>query len=88
LQNHLDLRRIVDEVNANVSGGIDFVILPGDNADDGTPEQFRIVHDEMSRLTAPWRAIPGDHDLKPKSLDNFYAGLKARRLPYVTEISG
>ncbi len=31
LQNHLDLRRIVDEVNANVSGGIDFVILPGDN---------------------------------------------------------
>lgn len=87
LQNHLDLRRIVDEVNANVSGGIDFVILPGDNADDGMPEQFRIVHDEMSRLTAPWHAIPGDHDFKPKSLDNFYAGLKARRLPYVTEIS-
>src|SRR5258705_1890379 len=88
LQNHLDLRRIVDEVNANVSGGIDFVIVPGDNADDGTPEQFRIVHDEMSRLTAPWHAIPGDHDFKLKSLDDFYVGLKARRLPYVTEISG
>jgi predicted phosphodiesterase len=81
LQNHLDLRRIADEVNANASGGIDFVILPGDNADDGTPEQFRIVHDEMSRLTAPWHAIPGDHDFKPRSLDNFYAGLKVGRLP-------
>jgi predicted phosphodiesterase len=88
LQNHLDLRRIVDEVNANVSGGIDFVILPGDNADDGTPEQFRIVHDELLRLIVPWHAIPGDHDFKPKSLDNFYAGLKIRRLPYVIEMSG
>jgi Icc protein len=88
LQNHADLRRIVDEVNENTAGKIDFVYLPGDNADDGTPEQFGIVHDEMSRLILPWHAIPGDHDFKPRSLDDFYAGLHVRKLPYVVEISG
>jgi Icc protein len=88
LQNHTDLRRIVDQVNENTAGKIDFVYLPGDNADDGTPEQFRIVHDELSRLIASWHAIPGDHDFKPRSLDDFYAGLHVRKLPYVVEMSG
>jgi 3',5'-cyclic-AMP phosphodiesterase len=88
LQNHLDLRRIVDEVNSHAGGRIDFAVLPGDNADDGTPEQFRLVHDEMSRLSVPWHAIPGDHDFKPRSLDNFYRGLDVRQLPYATEIAG
>jgi Icc protein len=87
LQNHVDLRRIVEQVNGNTGGKIDFVYLPGDNADDGTPEQFRIVHDELSRLMAPWHAIPGDHDFKAKSLDHFYDVLQVRRLPYVVEIS-
>jgi Icc protein len=87
-RNHLDLGRIVDEVNRHAEGRIDFAFLPGDNADDGAPEQFRLVHDEMSRLTVPWHAIPGDHDFKPKSLDNFYRGLSVQKLPYVTEISG
>ena len=88
LQNHLDLRRIVDEVNGHALNQIDFVYLPGDNADDGTPEQFRIVGDEMSRLKLPWFAIPGDHDFKPKSLDNFYRSLNARQLPFAAEIAG
>jgi predicted phosphodiesterase len=88
LQNHLDLRRIIEEVNGNTGGKIDFVYLPGDNADDGTVEQFRIVRDELSRLIAPWHAIPGDHDFKPRSLENFYRGLEVRDLPYVAEISG
>jgi Icc protein len=88
LQNHDDFRRIVDEVNRNTGDKIDFVYLPGDNADDGTPDQFRIVHDELSRLIAPWHAIPGDHDFKPRSLDNFYRGLKVRNLPYAVEIAG
>jgi 3',5'-cyclic-AMP phosphodiesterase len=88
LQNHLDLRRIVDEVNVNTAGKIDFVYLPGDNADDGTPEQFRIVRNELSRLVPPWHAIPGDHDFEPRSLDNFYRDLQVRELPYAVEISG
>jgi 3',5'-cyclic-AMP phosphodiesterase len=88
LQNHTDLRRIVDEVNDNAAGRVDFVYLPGDNADDGAPEQFRVVHDELSRLVPPWHVIPGDHDFKPGSLDNFYAGLHAKKLPYAIELSG
>jgi Icc protein len=88
LQNHADLRRIIDEVNDNATGKVDFVYLPGDNADDGTPGQFRVVHDELSRLIPPWHAIPGDHDFKPRSLENFYAGLQVRKLPYVAELSG
>jgi 3',5'-cyclic-AMP phosphodiesterase len=88
LQNHADLRRIVEEVNENTAGKIEFVYLPGDNADDGTPEQFGIVHDELSRVIPSWHAIPGDHDFKPRSLDNFYAGLHVRKLPYAVEISG
>ena len=59
-----------------------------DNADDGTREQFQLVHEEMSRLSVPWHAIPGDHDFKQKSLDNFYRGLNVQKLPYVVEISG
>jgi Icc protein len=88
LQNHLDLRRIVDDVNSHAGDRIDFAFLPGDNADDGTPEQFRLVHDQMSRLSMPWHAIPGDHDFKPKSLDHFYRGLGVRQLPYAAEIAG
>jgi Icc protein len=88
LQNHIDLRRIVDDVNSHARGRIDFAFLPGDVADDGTREQFQLVHAEMSRLSMPWHAIPGDHDFKQKSLDNFYCGLNVQRLPYVAEISG
>jgi MFS family permease len=73
LQNDADLRRIVDEANRNTAGKIDFVYLPGDNADDGTPDQFGIVHDELSRLSPSWHAIHGDHDFKPRPLDSFYA---------------
>src|ERR1700744_368827 len=87
-QNHLDRRRIVQEVNENPGKKIDFVYLPGDNADDGTPEQFSIVWDELSRLIAPWHAIPGDHDFKPRSLKNFYRGLQVSDLPYTVDISG
>jgi 3',5'-cyclic-AMP phosphodiesterase len=88
LQNHLDLRRIVDDVNRNMRGRIDFVFVAGDNADDGAAKQFRIIHDELSRLDVPWHVIPGDHDFKPRSLDNFYSALGARRLSYATEIAG
>jgi predicted phosphodiesterase len=88
LENHLDFGKIVDELNRNADDRIDFVYLPGDNADDGTPEQFRLVREGLSRLRPPWHAIPGDHDFKPRSLDNFYAGLGTQKLPYATDVAG
>lgn len=88
LENHRDFRRAVDEINRHMAGSADFVVLPGDNADDGTPEQFALVKQELARLTLPWHAIVGDHDFKPRSLDAFYRTLQARRLPYAETIGG
>lgn len=88
LQNAADLRRIVDEISANAAANLDFIYLPGDIADDGTPDQFKLVHDEISRLPRPWRAIPGDHDFKPRALDSFYGVLGCRRLPFAEDIAG
>jgi Icc protein len=88
LQNHLDIVRIIDEANANMGRNLDFVVLPGDIADDGTPEQFGFVFDELARLRLPWRAIPGDHDFKARTLDAFYSVLGGRWLPFAEEIRG
>ncbi len=88
LRNHLDFNAIVDELNRNVGGKIDFVYLPGDHADDGAPEQFRLVREALDWLDPPWHAIPGDHDFKPGSLDNFYEGLAIPKLPYALDAGG
>ena len=50
-QNYWDLKRIVDLAKGLPAGSIDFAVLPGDNADDGTPEQFSLVraHDASGR---------------------------------------
>ncbi|TWB90641.1 calcineurin-like phosphoesterase family protein [Bradyrhizobium macuxiense] len=88
LQNHRDFIRIVHELNRQVDGSVDFVYLPGDNADDGTDEQFDLVCGGLNELRLPWRAIPGDHDFKPRSLESFYRALRVRRLPSAEEIGG
>ncbi len=86
LPNHRDFIRIVDELNRHMGSCIDFVFLPGDNADDGTEAQFALVRGGLNELRLPWHAIPGDHDFKPRSLDNFYRGLRVRSLPYAEEV--
>jgi len=88
LQNHQDFLRIVEEIDRNCAGLIDFVYLPGDNADDGTPDQFALVREGLSGLRLPWHAIPGDHDFKPRSLQNYYRDLSVRTLPYAQEVNG
>lgn len=88
LQNHHDFNRIVGELNRQVGDSVDFVYLPGDNADDGTDDQFDLVRGGLDELRLPWRAIPGDHDFKPRSLDSFYRRLRVPHLPYAEEIRG
>ncbi len=88
LQNHDDFIHIVHELNRHVRGSIDFVYLPGDNADDGTDRQFDLVRGGLSELSIPWRAIPGDHDFKPRSLDQFYRSLSVPHLPFAEEVGG
>ena len=58
-QNHWDLKRIVGLAKGLPAGTIDFAVLPGDNADDGTPEQFSLVRDAVAPVpgvAALWEA--------------------------------
>jgi 3',5'-cyclic-AMP phosphodiesterase len=70
-QNHLDLAKIVDEVNAAFARSVSFVFLPGDVAEDGSRTAYSVVRGELDRLNVPWCAIVGDHDVQEKSFANF-----------------
>jgi hypothetical protein len=80
-ENHRDLLRMVDLMRGLAPHSLDFAVLPGDNADDGTPEQFALVRDAVAPLALPLHILPGDHDFKPRTLDAFYEVLGAERLP-------
>jgi len=88
LDNHRDLQRIVALANALPPGSLDFALLPGDNADDGTAEQFALVRDALAPLTLPVHVIPGDHDFKLRSLEAYHGVLGAAPLPYAAKVKG
>jgi Icc protein len=87
-QNHQDLRRIVALAEDLPPDSLDFVVLPGDNADDGTAEQFALVRDAVARLHLQLHILPGDHDFKPRSLAAFYEVLGAKHLPCAITAKG
>ncbi len=87
-QNHADLVALIDVANQHLAGRISFAILPGDNADDGTEAQFRLVRDAIEKLSIPLRILPGDHDFHNRTLDAFYAVLDAPRLPKAIAADG
>jgi predicted phosphodiesterase len=71
-QNDVDLGNIIGEINkVYAPRGIDFVFLPGDIADDGSAIAYRVVRARLDRLTIPWIAIVGDHDVHERSFANF-----------------
>ncbi len=71
-QNAMDLGRIVDEINAiYAKGGVDFVFIPGDIADNGSVVAYETVRQHLDRLELPWCGIVGDYDVHEKSFDNF-----------------
>ena len=86
--NHNELIRIIAAIERLPPGGVDFVLLPGDNADDGTPAQFQLLRDAIARLPLPLHILPGDHDYKPKTLDAFHDVLGAHPLPYSAKVKG
>jgi Icc protein len=69
--NHL--KAMIGWVNQHLSDRIDFAFLPGDNANNGTPEQFGRILGITRELKPPLYAIPGDHDFEPGHLDAFNA---------------
>ncbi|KMO11121.1 metallophosphoesterase family protein [Methylobacterium platani] len=84
--NARDFSAIVAQIDE--TEGLDFVFVPGDNADNGLPEQYALVRAGLDGLRLPVHVITGDHDMEGGSLDAFYAGLGARRLPYAVDVRG
>ncbi|GEP05364.1 metallophosphoesterase family protein [Methylobacterium oxalidis] len=85
-QNARDLRAIVETLDG--VEGIDFVYLPGDNAENGRPEQYALVRAALDALRLPVHVVTGDHDMEGGSLEPFYACLGVQRLPYAADVSG
>ncbi|MFT4438623.1 metallophosphoesterase family protein [Caballeronia sp. 15715] len=67
------LKHLVSVVNEKVAHAVDFAYLPGDNANNGTPEQYARIRAALSDLRLPAHAIPGDHDFEPGTLTAFQA---------------
>ena len=70
------LEAIVAEL-AGVREGIDFVFLPGDNANHATADQYDRIRAALAPLTLPVFTIPGDHDFEDGTLAAFRAGTPA-----------
>ena len=66
---------------AQVTEGVDFVFLPGDNANHATAEQYRRIRAALAPLALPVRTIPGDHDFEDGTLAAFLAGTPAGMRP-------
>lgn len=80
-QNYKDFLSIVAQLEIECSNNLDFVFLPGDIADHGEPEQYKMVSTALKMLSIPVHIIAGDHDMEQGSLDGFYKMLAAEHLP-------
>ncbi|MBV9748264.1 MAG: metallophosphoesterase [Acetobacteraceae bacterium] len=86
--NHRDLHRIADAFRRLPQDAADFMLLPGDNADDGMEAQFALVRKALAGLAMTVHILPGDHDFKPGSLDAFNRVLGAEALPKAATVRG
>ncbi len=57
-ENLADLRLIVALANELADEALDFALLPGDNADDGEPDQFALVREAVAPLRLPLLGRP------------------------------
>ena len=87
-RNFADLLAIAAQIEMDCSALLDFVVLPGDNADNGMPAQYKLTATALKMLSPPVHAIPGDHDMEQGGLDHFHAGLGAGPLPKAFETRG
>ncbi len=87
-QNYTDLLSILSQIEINGKHLLDFVVLPGDNADNGLPSQYRLVATALKMLSMPVHILSGDHDMEQKSLYNFYHTLSSQKLPFAISVCG
>jgi 3',5'-cyclic-AMP phosphodiesterase len=70
-QNYTDFLTLIAESNCHLTSGVDFALLPGDNAEDGEEDQYELVRQAIDRCALSVHAITGDHDRAAGSLDLF-----------------
>jgi hypothetical protein len=87
-QNYLDFLSILVQLETECRRYTDFVVLPGDNADDGLPEQYELVATGLKLLSSPVYIITGDHDMASGNLDAFYSMPMTRKLPIAITVKG
>jgi hypothetical protein len=87
-QNICDLHEIADQANRHFTDGVDFVFLPGDNANEGRADQYALIRTALAGLRLPLRILPGDHDFEPRTLDAMHDVLGAPALPQAATIAG
>lgn len=75
-QNYRDFVALIADANDRLRGDVDFAVLPGDNADDGTIEEYRLVREAINRLAIPLEIRTGDHDRASGSLKNYRSTLE------------
>ncbi|MES3153148.1 metallophosphoesterase family protein [Sphingomonas faeni] len=80
-------RALVALARAQLGGMVDFAVLPGDNANHGTGEQYAGIADAMTGLELPWHVLAGDHDFEPGDLTAMRA-ITTRMAPYAETIAG
>lgn len=86
--NYLDYLSIVAQLATECGAALDFVVLPGDNADNGQPRQYKLVSTALKMLDVPVHIIPGDHDMESGSLDAFYTMPLTEPLPRSRIVKG
>ncbi|MCW6508961.1 metallophosphoesterase family protein [Lichenifustis flavocetrariae] len=87
-RNFTDFLSIVAQIETQCGASLDFVVLPGDNADNGLPSQYALAATALKMLSLPVHVIPGDHDMEQGSLTAFYAGLGSDPLPKAVTVQG
>ena len=73
---------------SNAPTTLDFVVLPGDNADNGLPAQYRARRDGAEDAERAGPRHPGDHEWSRASLAAFHAALARRPLPKALTMRG
>jgi len=85
-QNYLDFLSILVQLETDCRSYADFIVLPGDNADDGLPEQYELVATALKLVSSPLYVITGDHDMASGNLDAFYSLPIAKTLPLAVTV--
>jgi Icc protein len=62
--NYTDFITIIICINQNLRNGLNFALLPGDNAYNHTESEYQLIKQATDKLQVPLYAIPGERDHK------------------------